>query len=223
MPFIGRLRLLPLLVLVSILSFSVRLMDVAGGVRSMDQALSVSANSEEIAAAANTEEVIIPSGLSEGEAIPLPDENWADPATLDMEFSDTQSAVLKELAERRKDLDARESRMNQREALLRVTEKQIADKTEELQILRTKIEELLGKQSEEEEARLQSLVKIYSGMKPKEAASIFNSLDMDILLQVVGRMSERKSAPILAAMETDKAKELTILLAEQKKLPELPE
>ena len=55
------------------------------------------------------------------------------------------------------------------------------------------IQDLLKQQSEEEKARIASLVKIYEGMKPKDAARIFNTLDTDILLDVVGKMSERKS------------------------------
>ena len=71
-----------------------------------------------------------------------------------------------------------------------------------------------------EEERLTSLVKIYENMKPKEAATIFNTLDLDVLLAVVGRMNERKTSPILAAMDPDKARIVTIKLAEQRKLPQ---
>ena len=101
-----------------------------------------------------------------------------------------------------------------------MTEQRIEEKISELDSIRVEIKDLLGEQSEEEEARLQSLVKIYSGMKPKEAAAIFDNLNMDILLQVMARMSERKSAPIMAAMNVQKAQELTLLLAEQRQLPE---
>ena len=217
-----RLRLLPILVLVATLSFTVRFMDVVTEVKTFDQARSQSLMAEEKATDKNAESVSIPSGLSPSEPVPLPENNWADPTAIGGAFSDTQTSILHELAERRKEMDARESRMNQREALLKVTEKQIDEKTIELQSLKTQIEELLDQQSDDEEARLQSLVKIYSGMKPKDASAIFNDLDMDILLQVVGRMSERKASPIIAGMDVKKAQQLTILLAEQKKLPEFP-
>jgi flagellar motility protein MotE (MotC chaperone) len=39
----------------------------------------------------------------------------------------------------------------------------------------------------------------------------------------MGRMSERKSAPIIAAMDAERAQSLTIMLAEQKKLPDMPQ
>lgn len=109
----------------------------------------------------------------------------------------------------------------EREALLEAGQKELDRKYKELTGIRDEIQSLLKKQSEEEAARLQSLVKIYTGMKAKDAARIFNTLDMDILVEVVSKMPESKSAPILAAMDADRARAVTTLLAEQKKLPTL--
>jgi flagellar motility protein MotE (MotC chaperone) len=58
-------------------------------------------------------------------------------------------------------------------------------------------------------------------MKPKDAARILNTLETDILIAVMERMSERKSAPILAEMDSDRARQVTTLLAERKQLPNL--
>lgn len=216
------LRLLILLITVSFFSFLIRVGDIVTDVRTAEQSLNatvVAANNEK-KDGEKKEPVNIPEGLPENEPVTMPKNDWADPTTMEMEFSETQKTVLKELKIRRESLDNRESRINQYEALLKVTEKRIQEKIAELDELKKEIEALLGKQSKEEEARLQSLVKIYSGMKPKDAAAIFDNLDMNILLQVVGRMSERKTAPIMASMNIQKAQELTTLLAEQKKLPE---
>ena len=60
------------------------------------------------------------------------------------------------------------------------------------------------------------LVKVYESMKPRDAAVIFNDLDMPVLLQVVDRMKEAKAAPVLAAMQADKARELTTKLADMR-------
>jgi len=216
----GALKILPLLVLVSFFSFLIRVGDIVVGVKTPEQAMQAS-----VMAADKKEEkpkVNVPKGLPDEDPSPLPETEWADPTATDMEFTQTQTDALKELKERRTSLDKRESRANQREALLKVTEKRIEEKIAELENIRVEIEELLGKQSKAEEGRLQSLVKIYSGMKPKDASEIFNNLDMDILLQVVSRMSERKSAPIIATMTVKKAQELTTLLAQQNTLPHLP-
>jgi len=216
------LRILPLLILVAMLSFMVRIGDIVTQVKTPQQALSASAIASE-EKKEDVKSVEVPEGLPDDEPAPLPAQKWADPETLDMQFTETQTKVLSELKERRTALDSRENRIQQREALMKVTEQRIGEKISELDILRDEIKELLGQQSEEEEARLRSLVKIYEGMKPKDAAAIFDNLDMDILIQVVGRMSERKTAPIMATMNVSKAQELTMLLAEQRQLPNIPQ
>jgi flagellar motility protein MotE (MotC chaperone) len=55
-------------------------------------------------------------------------------------------------------------------------------------------------------------------MKPKDASNVFEKLDMNILLDVVERMKEAKIAPIIAAMNPDKAKSVTEELAGRRKI-----
>jgi flagellar motility protein MotE (MotC chaperone) len=50
-------------------------------------------------------------------------------------------------------------------------------------------------------------------MKPKDAARIFEELEMDTLLPVTERMNERKLAPVMAEMNPAKAKDITEQLA----------
>ncbi|MCB1557584.1 MAG: flagellar protein FlbB [Alphaproteobacteria bacterium] len=148
---------------------------------------------------------------------------WEDANDIDTEYSEIKQDMYKELVERRRLLDEREQTLEKREALLDAAEKELDRKYKEMTGMRDEIQSLLKMQSKEEEARMDSLVKIYTGMKPKDAARIFNTLDMDILVDVIGRMPEKKSAPILAGMDADRARALTTLLAEQKKLPEIPQ
>lgn len=141
----------------------------------------------------------------------------------DRTFSDAEIEILQSLSKRRAELDKRERRISEQQALLDAAEQEVSRKIDELKRLRTEIETLLDKQTKEQENRINSLVKIYEGMKPKEAATIFNTLDMDVLIAVISRMKERKSSPILADMHPEKARTVTIKLMEQKKLPGLPE
>jgi len=146
----------------------------------------------------------------------------ADPS-LDPEqriFSAAEIEVLQSLARRREEIEKREQKLAEQEALLKAAEQEADRKIAELNKLRADIEGLLGKQAEMEDERILSLVKIYENMKPKEAAAIFNTLDMDVLLAVISRMAERRSSPIIANMEPERARLVTIRLAEQRKLPE---
>jgi len=167
-------------------------------------------------AAAKSDGAAVPAtGSANGQtAAPAQDESH--------DYSSAELEVLQSLSKRRDDLDKREKKLGEREALLAAAEQEVDHKIGELNKLKDEIESLLGKQQKMEEDRLESLVKIYEGMKPKEAATIFNTLDLDVLLAVIGRMNERKSGPILASMDPDKARIVTIKLAEQRKLPNAP-
>jgi flagellar motility protein MotE (MotC chaperone) len=64
-------------------------------------------------------------------------------------------------------------------------------------------------------------VAMYETMKAKEAATIFNQLDMPVLLRVTRAMNPRKMAPILARMDPMRAKSLTAGLATEEVEPSL--
>lgn len=147
--------------------------------------------------------------------------DWQDAGDTDFSFSGVKEELYKDLTKRRQDLEAQERQLALREALLEAGERELEQKMRELEILRNELQGLLEKQTEEEQARIAKLVKIYEGMKAKDAAQIFNTLDMNVLIQVMALMSERKSSPILAAMSPERARAVTILLAEQKQLPSL--
>lgn len=243
MQFLSKIRILFLLVTVAMLAFAVRLADFAAGVSS----LSGSAMAEVEAmpdeglledpmkmAMAETgpegethkdEEHASDSTMVEPQEFEndYQPEEWRDPVYDGSGFSQATRDVLEDMSERRKALDVRERELATREALLRAAEQELERKFEEMSNLRTEIEGLLVRQSEEEEARIKSLVKIYEGMKPKEAARIFDTLDLDVLTSVLSRMSERRLSPILANMNPERARTVTILLAEEKQLPDFPQ
>jgi len=139
-----------------------------------------------------------------------------------MKFTPAEIEVLQSLSKRRDKLDARDADLKQREALLEAAEKEVDQKINELQKVRLELEVLLGTQEKVQEARLKRLVKIYETMKPKDAARIFDTLELGVLMEVLARMSERKMAPIFASMNAQRAREVTLKLAEQRKLPSLP-
>ena len=58
-------------------------------------------------------------------------------------------------------------------------------------------------------------------MKPKAAAEIFNRLEIPVLLHVVERMKEAKSAVVLGKMNPAIAKRVTSELAKRKERPTL--
>ncbi len=134
------------------------------------------------------------------------------------EFSQVEIDLLQSLAKRREELDDWAKQIQLKENMLIATEARINDKIDSLQKMKKELEALLAQYNEQEDIKIRSLVKIYENMKPKDAARIFEELDMPVLLTVVDKMSERKVAPVLAAMNPTKAKDVTVQLAEQRKL-----
>ncbi len=52
-----------------------------------------------------------------------------------------------------------------------------------------------GRARSHDDANWAGLVKVYETMKPRDAAAIFNDMDLPVLLQVLDRMKEAKSRP----------------------------
>lgn len=140
---------------------------------------------------------------------------WFDPS----QVTDSELDVLQKLAARRAELDKRQHDLDTRARLLQATEKRIDAKIAELKGIQATVDGLLKQHDKQKDEQLQSLVKIYENMKPKDAARIFEQLDMSVLLDVIERMHERKVAPILAAMSPAKAKVVTAALADRRSLP----
>jgi len=135
------------------------------------------------------------------------------------EMTDEELVLLQSLSQRREELEKRAREIDEREVLLKAAEQRIEQRIDELESLQSSIESLLVQHDEQTDAQMQSLVKIYESMKPKDAARIFEELDMEVLLDVIERMKERKTAPILAKMNPERAKAVTLELAQRRELP----
>jgi len=127
--------------------------------------------------------------------------------------------LLQRLADRREILASQEKEMEMRGGLLKAAEERIDKKIAELKNFQNTIEKLIKTYDDQQVAKIQSLVKIYENMKPKDAARIFEELDMDTLLLVTERMKERKLAPIMAKMKPSRATEITVELSRLRNLP----
>ncbi len=219
------LRLLPVLIAVAVLMLSFRVNDLRHGIfdgASVELTSQLRAQQEEKKApAANGA-----GGAAKAEApkttapaaVPPAGEAETPAATMG-NWTPAEIELLQKLSERRDALIARGRELDQREALLKAGQSQIEKKIAEMKTLQTTIEGLLRQKTAEEEKKILSLVRIYENMKPKDAARIFEQLEMPILLEVVGRMKEQRVAPVLAEMDPARARTLTSELAQRHQLP----
>ncbi len=141
--------------------------------------------------------------------------------TSNCSFSQIEIDLLQSLSKRREALEEREKELRLKDNILRATEMKIDEKIDEMRELKKTLDDLLSLYNDKEQQKIRSLVKVYENMKPKDAARIFEEMDMDILLQVIDKMSERKIAPILANLTPTRAQAVTAELANQRKLPDI--
>ncbi len=139
-------------------------------------------------------------------------------STTDHRFTAVEVELLQSLAKRREELDRWENNIQIKEAALDATQKRIEDKITQIETMKKQVAILLAQYNTQEDAKIHSLVKIYENMKPTEAARIFDEVEMPILLLVIDAMAEKKAAPILASMNPKKAKQLTVELANERKI-----
>ena len=225
----GRVRILPMLIIVLALLFSAKLGNIWQSASSIDfrdgldmqPALAQQSDAPEGTPGQN-EAPSVSDGLPPG-TTPLQETDAETPILSDPNrFSEREVQLLQELAERRNVLDARERQLEEREALLKAAEQRLVEKQTELNATKGELKALLKEQDAQEKAKVKQLVAIYENMKPQDAANIFDDLEMPVLLQVIKNMKERKVAPVIASMSREKARELTKELADQRKLPSLP-
>lgn len=142
-----------------------------------------------------------------------------DPGDIvDHRFTPIELDMLQNLVSRRKELDTWEKNIAIKEAALDATEKRVDQKINQIQAMKKEVSTLLAQYNEKEDAKIRSLVKIYQGMKPKDAARIFDELDTPIVLLVIDKMPEKTASNIIALMDPKKAKTVTVQLAERRRL-----
>lgn len=139
-----------------------------------------------------------------GAAIPLEPGRIASPG---------ERAVLERLQSRRQELDTRNRELEMRESLLKAAEKRLEGKVTELKDAEGRINTALGTRDKVGTERFKSIVSMYENMKAKDAARIFDRLDLKILVDVSTEMNPRKMSEILGQMSPDAAERLTVELA----------
>ena len=141
-----------------------------------------------------------PIGQPDGKSVPVDGPRQLTPG---------ERAVLESLQERRQSLDARAREIEIRENLLKAAEKRLEARAADVK----NSEGGNGQKKEDEAARFKSIVTMYENMKPKDAAKIFDRLDIKILIDVASAFNPRKMSDVMAQMQPENAEKLTVELA----------
>ncbi len=189
----ARIRIIPVVIFAAVLMLSFKVGDILDGIELGVDAFSVSqvnAQAPDPGAPAEAPRLRIKSAKTS--KIPNTKNIETDPQDDPTLFTENEIKVLQQLVSRRKIIEARLEEITLREGLLGAAEKRIDKKIQEMKSLELAIQKLIKSHDQQEDLKIQSLVKIYESMKPKDAARIFGELDINTLLKVAERMKEKK-------------------------------
>lgn len=127
--------------------------------------------------------------------------------------------ILQMIAAERARLDSQRAALSAREAEIAFVRDALASERSQLEELRAGLEELLARAESRHEADVSQLVDLYKGMKPREAAGLLASMDLEVTVHVMTAMEPRSAAPILAEMPPHRAQAVSQVLLERSKLP----
>jgi flagellar motility protein MotE (MotC chaperone) len=127
--------------------------------------------------------------------------------------SPSERAILERLQSRRQELEARAREIDIRESLLKAAEKRIESKVQEMKAVESRIATVSEQKTEADAAHFKGIITMYENMKPKDAAKVFDRLEMPVLFEIASQINPRKMSDILGLMSTEAAERLTTEMA----------
>ena len=97
--------------------------------------------------------------------------------------------------------------------MLKAAEKRIEGRVEELKAVEQRISTATEQKNEAEAARFKGIITMYEAMKPKDAARVFDRLEMSVLFEIASQIAPRKMSDILGLMSPEAAERLTTEMA----------
>lgn len=120
---------------------------------------------------------------------------------------------LQKLNERKKELDGREEELNRMENELQAQKEDLEKRLKELEDMRAKISSILEERVKVDEQKVDTLVQMYTNMKAPQAAKVFETMDEDLAIEILGRMKKKNAADIMNLLKPEKAQVLSEMFA----------
>lgn len=146
------------------------------------------------------------------EGVVKPQESKIENDVVDFNF-------IKDFQERKKQLDLKEEELKKLEAELASQRENIDKKIDEVENIRKKITQQLEDRVKADEQKIDTLVQVYSQMKPPQAAKVFESIDEDLAVEVLTKMKKKNAAEILNLLKPDRAQNLSEKFAGYRRKP----
>ena len=116
---------------------------------------------------------------------------------------------VKDFKDRKKALDQKEEELKTWEAEIQNQKSDLDVKIEEIKSIRKEISAQLEERVKTDQAKVETLVQVYSQMKASQAAKVFENLDEDLAVDILTKMKKKNAAEILNLLKADRAQVLS--------------
>lgn len=123
------------------------------------------------------------------------------------------TGLLSALKQRESQLDARAAEIADRERLLQVAEAKYKEQLEALRTAEERLAATLAVADEAAEQDIERLTAVYENMNPKNAARIFESMDVTFAAGFLARMRKDTAAKIMGGMSAERAYAISAVIA----------
>ena len=136
-----------------------------------------------------------------------------------VEECETDEFTLSLIEEERDRLEKRRGDISEAETEITIQREKLAVERENLMETRSEIKALLARVERAQTEDLDRLVKTYTSMKPQDAATLMNDLDIELSVMMFGQMKPSTVGPIMAQMNPIRAQAISKILFERSQLP----
>lgn len=121
--------------------------------------------------------------------------------------------LMEKIEQKTRELKKREEEVRVKEQQLKSLEQKVRADLQETNKAVKRFEELLGISEGAHEEKLDSLAKMYSSMRPEDAAPLLEAIDEKIAIQLISRMKAKIAGQVMSRLNTKVAKSISEKIA----------
>jgi flagellar motility protein MotE (MotC chaperone) len=155
----------------------------------------------------------VPVAMAREESPPKPVNKHEPKSAAPAAPGKAQSAA--DLQQQADQIHKQQEELKEEQKQLEKLKKDVQEKLDKLIALQKQVMQAQGRKKSDKSSQVQGLAKIYSTMKPKQAAVLMGSLDDNLVKSIISTMTPDKAASILALMDVKKAAKISEALSGQ--------
>ena len=121
--------------------------------------------------------------------------------------------MIETIEKKNRELKRREEELRIKELKIKAIEAKVSKDLEKIEKGISESKQQLGMQDEKTKENVEALIKVYSSMKPEEAANLIEAIDDDLALKIVAGMKSKIAGKVLSQLDVKVAKRISETLA----------